>query len=99
MGEPERIPEPQPSGQLVPPPRKPPTAVGLREPGRSRSPEGPPIPRRLSRVAKASRLMLGALLLAGGVGLTFISPVAFVAGTATIAAGTRLIGKTVARAA
>src|SRR5574341_2199813 len=97
MAEPERIPEPEPSGQLVPPPRKAPTAVGLREPGRGRS-EGPPIPRRFSRMARVSQYMLGMLLLASGVGLAFVSPAGFVAGGAAIAAGTRVIGKTFSRA-
>jgi hypothetical protein len=44
-------------------------------------------------------MMLGSLLLVGGVGLSFASPVGFVAGAAAIAAGTRLIGQTIARAA
>src|SRR3989442_7719240 len=46
MAEPELVPfpEPEPSGQLVPPPRKPPTAIGLREPGDGRSHHGPPRP-------------------------------------------------------
>ena len=43
--------------------------------------------------------MLGSMLLAGGVGLALVSPVGFVAGVAAIAAGTRVIGKTIARAA
>jgi len=46
-----------------------------------------------------SRIMLGSMLLAGGAGLALVSPVGFVAGVAAIAAGTRLIGKTIARAA
>ena|SRR5438034_221572 len=97
MAEPELVPfpEPEPSGQLVPPPRKPPTAIGLREPGRGRSHQGPPIPQRLSRISRISRIMLGSMLLAGGAGLALV----FVAGAAAIAAGTRLIGKTIVRAA
>src|SRR5688500_10970205 len=99
MAEPERIPEPEPSGQLVPPPRKPPTAIGLREPGRGRSPEGPPIPRRLGRVAVAARYMLGALLVVGGVGLASVSLVGVFAGSAAAIAGARVIGRTLVRAA
>ena len=101
MAEPELVPfpEPEPSGQLVPPPRKPPTAIGLRESGRGPSPRGPRIPQRVSRISRISRIMLGSMLLAGGVGLALVSPVGFVAGVAAIAAGTRLIGKTIARAA
>src|SRR5712692_1724215 len=101
MAEPELVPfpEPEPSGQLAPPPRKPPTAIGLREPGRGRSPQGQPIPQRVSRIRRISRIMLGSMLLAGGAGLALVSPVGFVAGVAAIAAGTRLIGKISARAA
>src|SRR6266496_6120587 len=101
MAEPEHVPlpEPEPSDQLVPPPRKPPTAMGLREPGRGRSQIGPPISQRLSRISRISRIMLGSMLLVSGVGLALVSPVGFVAGGMAIAAGTRLIGKTIARAA
>jgi hypothetical protein len=42
--------------------------------------------------------MFGSILLIGGIGLALASPVGFVAGGAAIAAGTRLIGKTIARA-
>jgi hypothetical protein len=99
MAEPERLPEPEPSGQLVPPPRKPPTAIGLREPGRARSPQGPPIPRRLSRMAIAARYMLGAFLVVGGAGLAYMSLVGVFAGGAAMIAGARVIGRTIARAA
>ena len=99
MAEPERIPEPEPSGQLVPPPRKPPTAIGLREPGRGRSPEGLPIPRRLGRLAIAARYMLGMMLVVGGVGLASVSVVGVFAGGAAAIAGARVIGRTLARAA
>ena len=101
MAEPELVPfpEPEPSGQLVPPPRKPPTAIGLREPGRGRSPHDRPIPQRVSRITRISRIMLGSMLLAGGAGLALVSPVGFVAGVTVIAAGTRVIGKTLLRRA
>ena len=99
MAEPERLPEPEPSGQLVPPPRKPPTAIGLREPGRGRSPQGPPIPRRLGRMAVVARYMLGGFLVVGGAALAYGSLVGVFAGGAAMIAGARVIGRTIARAA
>lgn len=95
MAEPERLPEPDPSGQLAPPPRKPPTAIGLLEPGRGRSPEGPAIPHRLSRMAVVSRYMLGAFLVVGGVGLASVSAFGVFAGGAAMIAGARVIGRTI----
>ena len=94
MGEPDYTPTPEPGGQLVPPPRKPPTAIGLVEPSRRRPRPERPIPPRVGVVARVSRVMLGALLVIGGAGLSFASPVGFLVGGAGIAAGTALVGRT-----
>ena len=99
MAEPEPIPVPEPSGQLVPPPRKPPTAIGLVEPDRPRPHPDRPTTARLTRVARTSRMMLGVLLILGGAGVALVSPLGLLVGGVAIAAGTRLIGRTVRRAA
>jgi len=99
MAEPEPLPVPEPSGQLAPPPRKPPTAIGLVDPGpRPRHPERSSY-RRLSRLTRIARLMMGVSMLVGGAGIALVSPVGFVMGVAAISAGTRLLGKTIGRAA
>ena len=94
MGEAEYIPSPEPGGQLAPPPRKPPTAVGLAEPSRGKPHPDRPMPPRMGKVSRASRIMLGALLVAGGAGLSLTSPMGFLVGGAGIAAGASLIGRT-----
>src|SRR2546429_8247884 len=67
--EPEPVRVPEERGQLVPPSRRPPTAVATAAP-KPRGPSGPPIPQKVSRVARIARSMLGTGLLAGGVALT-----------------------------
>ena len=96
--EPELQPVPQEQSQLSPPPRRPPTAIGLIEPGRSPR-SGPPIPHRLTRVGRAARIMLGFLLLVAGIATSLASPVGFAVGVAAIFAATNLIARTVRAAA
>jgi hypothetical protein len=88
--EPQRVPEER--GQLDPPRRRPPTAIGLvdREPPPRRP--GLPLPRRLSRAARVSRVMLGCFMVLGGSAIALTSPFGFAIGAATIARGTAIVG-------
>src|SRR5262245_45576520 len=97
--DPKPQPVPEPRGWLDPPRKKPPTALGLAKRRPFRSPSGPPIPARLSRVARTSRLMLGCFRLLGGSAVALTSPIGFAIGAAAIVSATRLIGRTIGPAA
>src|SRR2546429_7945466 len=71
--EPEPIRIPEERGQLVPPSRRPPTAVGTATPSPRERP-GPPIPQKVSRLTRIARSMFGTGLLAGGNALGTMPP-------------------------
>ena len=96
MAEPEPIPVPEPAGELVPPPRKPPTAIGLLEPSRPSSDR--PAYARITRMTRVARLMFGALLVLLGAGLGLVSPVGLAVGVVAIVGGVRVVAR-VTRAA
>jgi hypothetical protein len=92
--EPEPIRIPEERGQLVPPSRRPPTAVGTVTP-RPRDRPGPPIPQKVSRLTRIARSMFGTGLLAGGIALATLPPLG-----AALGLGVALLGvDVIARAA
>src|SRR2546428_13663030 len=76
--DPDPIRVPEERGQLVSPPRLPPTAIGLRTPGRS--PRHSPIPRRTTRMQRVALALLGSFLIAGGVPLAVAGALAAIGG-------------------
>jgi hypothetical protein len=89
-------PQPQESGSLGPPRRKPPTAVGTMElpppkPPRGRYPEGRSLLRRIALAVLAAVLL--------GAGLAVLWPLGWrvVAGVALVALGRRVIRRALAR--
>ncbi len=92
--EPEPVRIPEECGQLLPPARRPPTAVGTATP-RPRDRPGPPIPPKASRLTRIAHSMFGTGLLVGGIALATLPALA-----AALGVGMALLGADViARAA
>ena len=92
--EPEPVWIPEERGQLLPPARRPPTAVGTAAP-RPRDRSEPPIPPKVSRLTRIAHSMFGTGLLVGGFALATLPVLA-----AALGVGVALLGADViARAA
>ncbi len=90
--EPEPVRVPEDRGQLVPPSRRPPTAVATATP-KPRGSSGPPIPQKVSRVARIARSMLGTGLVAGGIALATLPPFGIALGFAVALFGADVIAR------
>src|SRR5205807_2560857 len=78
--------------QRVPPSRRPPTAVPTATP-KPRGSSGPPVPQRVSRVARIARSMLGTGLVAGGIALATLPPFGIALGFAVALFGADVIAR------
>ena len=88
--EPEPIRIPEEHGQLLPPSRRPPTAVGTATP-RPHDQPGPPIPQKVSRLTRIARSVLGTGLVAGGIALATLPTLTAGLGVALALLGTNVI--------
>jgi hypothetical protein len=88
--EPVRIPEER--GQLLPPARRPPTAVATATP-RPRDPSGPPIRPKVSRLTRIAHSMFGTGLLVGGIALATLPALAGALGVGMALLGADVIAR------
>src|SRR5690348_4146605 len=93
--EPEPIRIPEERGQLVPPSRRPPTAIGTATPRPDHRP-GPPIPQKVSRLTRIARSMFGTGLMVGGIALATLPPLGAVLGLGVALLGVDVMARAVA---
>src|SRR6266487_3874339 len=90
--EPEPVRIPEECGQLLPPARRPPTAVGTATP-RPRDRPGPPIPPKASRLTRIAHSMFGTGLLVGGIALATLPALAAALGVGMALLGAEVIAR------